>query len=53
VGVVEGCPGYWARDSRAVLATVARAFMSDHPHTMFSGCMLVHSGSLNEPLNSI
>ncbi len=23
------------------------------PHTMFSGCMLVHSGSLNEPLNSI
>jgi hypothetical protein len=29
VGVVEGCPGYWARDSRAVLAIVARAFMSD------------------------
>ncbi len=31
VGVVEGCPGYWARDSRAGLAIVARAFMSDHP----------------------
>jgi len=48
VGVVKGCPGYWARDSRAMLAIMAKAFMKDRsPHTLFFGYMLVHSRSLN------